>query len=72
MATAAEIATRGFEAISPQPLDAAPAVPKPGATDVVVDDREPAAFEGIREPGHADPVTDDVDAQLQAAAAASA
>ena len=72
MATAAEIATRGFEAIGPQPLDAALAVRTPPATDGLVDDREPAAFEGIRKPRRADPVTGDVDAQLQAAAAASA
>jgi glyoxylase-like metal-dependent hydrolase (beta-lactamase superfamily II)/predicted ester cyclase len=48
MATAAEIATRYFEAIRRQDLDAAVAVWKPGATDRLVGDREVTAPDGIR------------------------
>ena len=49
MATATEIATRYFEAIGRQDLDAALAVWKPGATDRLVGDREVTAPDGIRE-----------------------
>lgn len=49
MATAAEIATRYFEALGRQDLDAALAVWKPGATDRLVGDREVTAPDGIRE-----------------------
>jgi hydroxyacylglutathione hydrolase len=48
MATAAEIATRYFEAVERQDLDAAVAVWKPGATDRLVGDREVTAPDGVR------------------------
>ena len=48
MASAAEIATRYFEAIGRQDLDAAVAVWKPGSIDRLVGDRELTAPDGVR------------------------
>jgi glyoxylase-like metal-dependent hydrolase (beta-lactamase superfamily II)/predicted ester cyclase len=48
MATAAEIATRYFEAVGRQDIDAAVSVWKPGGTDRLVGDRELTAPDGIR------------------------
>jgi predicted ester cyclase len=48
MATAGEIATRYFEAVGRQDLDAAAAVWRPGGTDRLVGDRELAAPHEIR------------------------